>query len=367
MTEEQVAEIQSRNSAKIQEFERNILGLRPKGAREVDPKWEEIQADVQQAMERDELSIDGDAEGDGSAPDRPEVFEQGPLYAHKSAADADDDAIVAPARHGEDEADIDDEEESEDDEDKEAEEQEKDEEQEEEEQQEEEEEEEEEEDNGDANEDGRVEASRQQKDLEVLLEGKAGINTTDIIEAKRKVVEDDAEEKDPRLSEDYPSEILNDANTVAEEPNFDDTSGITSGQESTNEARESTEQESQQADQEVVQTKTTAKSDVLAMTLTIRNKVNGRYILRPEALKAADEWSIEYSLNTVENQSRAQALYQACRKRRDKKFETLSVPEEAEVEVVNHYIQMLRDLSLKGRRWREEQDRTDTKRPGQVL
>ena len=123
-------------------------------------------------------------------------------------------------------------------------------------------------------------------------------------------------------------------------------------------------------DQESVQTDTTAESsassrNILAMTLTIRNKVNGEYVLRPERMTAADEWSVEYSLSEVSEQPRARALYKACKMRRTKKMEASSVSEDAEV--ISDYIQKLRELSVKGRTWRKEQDKRDRKRPVQVL
>ena len=52
-------------------------------------------------------------------------------------------------------------------------------------------------------------------------------------------------------------------------------------------------------------------SGILAMTLTLRNKVNGSYILRPENLTKDDDWSVEYTLSPVAEERRAWALYQA--------------------------------------------------------
>ena len=108
-----------------------------------------------------------------------------------------------------------------------------------------------------------------------------------------------------------------------------------------------------------------ASEDILAMTLTLRNKVNGEYVLRPEKMTAGDEWSIEYSLAEVSEQPRARALYRACRRRRSKKMETSLVPEDAEV--VPSYIQSLRQMTAKGRAWRKKQDKVDRMGSVEVL
>ena len=105
--------------------------------------------------------------------------------------------------------------------------------------------------------------------------------------------------------------------------------------------------------------------EILAMTLTLRNKVNESFVLRPENFTAADKWSIEYSLVDVPDQNRAWALYEACRARRRKK---LDAPTPAEDEAkVNYYVRNLRKLSEKGRRWREEMDDKDKERPVSIL
>ena len=122
-------------------------------------------------------------------------------------------------------------------------------------------------------------------------------------------------------------------------------------------------------DQQFGRADTNAKSssleDILAMTLTLRNKVNGKYVLRPEKMTAADEWSIEYSLLEVSEQRRARLLYEACKRRRSKKHEASLAPSDAEV--ISNYVQRLREMSAKGRAWRKEQDKKDGKRPLQVL
>lgn len=368
VTEEQVAEIQSQNNAKIKEFERSILGLTRENdsetddAREVDPKWEKIQADVQKAIEKDELFDDGSNQGQEAidegaevtefTPIRPEVFEHGPLYATKSAADADDGTFAASAGNEEDEGDHEDE----DDTDGEGECENK------------EEEEEEGEGEGDLNENEEVEESRRQEVPKALLEGETEINAIDTVEAERTVDGDGTDEK-------YPTKFQNTTDLSREEPNDDNTPGATFGQQSINDASEPKDDEQcsrvppDPEPNAIVQADTTAMSspsqDILAMTLTIRNKVNGEDVLRPEIMTAADEWSIEYSLTEIPTQSKAIALYHACKVRRRKKMESSLMPDDEDA--VSGYIQSLRKLSRQGRRWRKKQDQMDRERPVQVL
>ena len=398
VTEEEVEEIQSQNSAKIQEFERNILGLtrgnhsETDDIQEHDSKWENIQADVQEAMDKDELSIDetgqeqevfgGVTEETGSAVDRPEVLEQGPLYAIRSSLGVDDGVTAASAGSEEDDC------ESEDDDDVDIEEERGDEE--------------EEEEGGDRNRDpngdGDIEESRQQEGLEEFLEDEVDVKANDTDEGNREVRGDDTEVNDTTPIKGHPVDIQNEAIMLKEEHNKDHTAGAISAQESADGATESTnskddtsispdakpgsiadeqgQQEYQtEADQgflnsidQEAQADTIAKKnskDILAMTLTLRNKVNGKYVLRPDKMTAADEWSIEYSLIEVPEQTRARALYEACQMRRSKKLEDLLISEDAEV--ISGYVQKLRKMSEMGRAWRKEQDKIDRKRPVQVL
>ena len=353
VTEEQVVAIQSQKDAEIQEFERNILGLTrgkdsdTNDAPEIDTKWEQIQSDVQKAMEEDELcedrsEIDEDTEGTETNSNRPEVFEQGPLYARKSASGASNGANAVSAGYEEDEGE--DKEEVEDEEDR---------------------------DDRDSNSNGDFEESRRQEGPKEFLIDEAEIDATDTIKTEHKVDETGSQQNNIAPSEE-------------EEPNEDDMLSAISRQQGTNaELSTGAEGEGQQEHQtptdqslpdrinaEVVQADTAATSSgsegLLAMTLTIRNKVNGNYVHRPETMSAADEWSVEYSLTDVSGESKARALYDACVLRRKRKLESKLVSDEQE-EVVPGFIQHLRTLSRKGRNWRKKQDEMDEQRPVQML
>ncbi|KAL8710526.1 MAG: hypothetical protein Q9220_004959 [cf. Caloplaca sp. 1 TL-2023] len=106
--------------------------------------------------------------------------------------------------------------------------------------------------------------------------------------------------------------------------------------------------------------------EVLAMTLTIRNKVNDAYVLRPDDLRPDDKWSVEYALDEVSNPDRAWSLYQACQMRRKKKLDEVNSRSDNDDDA-DHYIKMLRDLSRKGAEWRRKQDERDSASPVKVL
>lgn len=103
------------------------------------------------------------------------------------------------------------------------------------------------------------------------------------------------------------------------------------------------------------------QGELLAMTLTIRNKVNAEYVTRPDSLTASDTWTVEYSLSEIKHADQAWDLYRACQKRRMKKL----APDEDEE--ISRYIQDLREMSQRGAIWRREMDEGDRLRPMTVL
>ena len=127
---------------------------------------------------------------------------------------------------------------------------------------------------------------------------------------------------------------------------------------------------------------------ILAMTLTIRNKVDGKFVLRPEnitspqppptpdpTLPAATSksssptpkhgWSIEYTLTDLQNADRAWTLYQACQARRKQKLEPGEI--DGEDERAQWYVQRMRELNLKGKKWREDLEREESGKKAVVL
>jgi hypothetical protein len=108
-----------------------------------------------------------------------------------------------------------------------------------------------------------------------------------------------------------------------------------------------------------------SNTDLLAMTLTIRNKVNGVYVVRPENMGSNDSWSVEYALAEVPKPEQSQILYQKTQRRRalilkrDKK--------DAKTNFHQSYSRKLTELSSQGRKWRQEQNEIDRAKPVTVL
>ncbi|KAK4691842.1 hypothetical protein P7C71_g5247, partial [Lecanoromycetidae sp. Uapishka_2] len=398
VTEEQVAEVQNANDAKIQEFERSILGLHRGDeaengeTQEDDGKWENIQADVQKEMDKDELSLDDpsenqeavgtdevDVEGNGGISEIQGILEEGPLYANKRSGGGLDDVNVSAAEsqdgeeHGEDDAEG---EVGTDEEDSRPERQE-------------------------ARElDRNFEESSESKDesrlesgdiasiaSEVSSDGLTGesngggqvsdqpvmIASEDGLEAMGDAKQPDARESDGVHAGDIastgngkePTPKPLSPKTLKKKAKQDYVPPI--GEENSEFQSEADQPFLDAIDQDLqhVEEAADSKPDILAMTLTVRNKVNGQYTLRPERLTDQDKWSIEYSLNEVPTQRKARALYEACRLRRQKRMNKPLVPEDAET--INFYLQNLRKLSRKGREWRQEQDKKDGEKPVRIL
>ena len=99
------------------------------------------------------------------------------------------------------------------------------------------------------------------------------------------------------------------------------------------------------------------EASVLALVLTIRNKVNGQVVDRPENLTPSDNWTVEYTVKEIEKPDRAWSLYTACKTRRNT---AMNEPEKRDWN--NLYVQRLRDLAQKGAKWRKTQDELDAGR-----
>lgn len=101
----------------------------------------------------------------------------------------------------------------------------------------------------------------------------------------------------------------------------------------------------------------TKRTPILGFTLTIRNRVNGQYVVRPENLTPDDTWSIEYSLDEIAGTNdRDMLIYSQVKRRRASE---LSFEKKAEDKAFDHYRSHLAKYSEKGRDWRRKQDEID--------
>ena len=394
VTEEQIEELQSHNDAEVEEFERNILGLGKADAEGEDSdgednKWADMQANVEEEMDNDEASL--------TASDREEILPEdagiGQGTEHEPVEDQDDDSVWAKdalqASDGKSEIsstmvgrDVGDEDQD-DDESKDV----------------------TEEDNGtltpldlegDSGAIGEDHFDRgdgsSQAPEDVLIET---ANATEADEGSHdkpgfKIEEQMAEtEAGDEAGQDAGKaeradgiDMANDTEAaLSEAPAVTVTGSESESEELKIESQSETPQpEDLEATEEDFDTdadtpflNTVAEEappppnpaqEVLAMTLTIRNKVNDRYVIRPENLSSSDRWQVEYALSEVDKPKKAWSLYQASQARRRKQLDRADDDDDKTVET---YIKNLRGLSRKGKEWREQQDEIDKARPKVVL
>lgn len=101
----------------------------------------------------------------------------------------------------------------------------------------------------------------------------------------------------------------------------------------------------------------TAHIKVCAWVLSIRNKVNGQYIDRPDRLTPSDKWEVDYSLTEVTDPAHAQILYQACQLRRREQVENSREHKDTK------FFGILRNLSKLGADWRQKLDKAEKGKP----
>lgn len=342
VTEEQVDELQSANDREVEEFERNILGLSKEDAEAEDSEaddgqWADMQANVEEEMDSDEASLTRAPKGESLSEDaEPENA-------------TNEDSVASSAE------DLDAEEEVEENED--------------------------DEELSDAKEEDAAALSEQELDPEGVVEERL----------------QDHPDTGNVAAEDDPAEPVEDASSGTE--TSDDTQPATMKVGDANEVDDNDDPEAAvpelpthkitesatgelrvespdpdnpdfdtQADAPFLDTITspppTPSQEVLAMTLTIRNKVNDRYVVRPENLTSGDAWTVEYALAEVENPAKAWSLYQASQARRKKQ---LDKKDDDDDKTVEWYIRNLRELSKKGKEWRRMQDEIDRGRGKVVL
>ncbi|MCJ1378796.1 hypothetical protein MMC17_001895 [Xylographa soralifera] len=390
VTEDEVNELQSRNQAKIEEFERELLGLhKDEDITEEDNQWDDIQAKVEEAMEKDERGEESsrrivpskkaaqwhEAEEYTDASTSTEATEHGTTNANYKSL------TTAATRDVEDDGEQD----------------------------------EVEEENSSASNDDHT--SSNMADVEEHLEGQE--DKSDLLSTIKHVGENetanelgsDVENPEVFAGRDDTMELpINLTDSKETDENTDEIEQGTPNQLVANSAfpDQSTANLDKSsdsihapdfdstADTTFLNSLTVERSSsipsshppVLAMTLTIRNKMDGKYVLRPENIiatkppnssdtsspvlvsgrasaKSNQGWSVEYTITDVQDPDRAWTLYQACQARRKKKLE----PEETEQEDkrTEWYVRRMQELNLKGKKWREEMEREESGKKAVVL
>ncbi|SLM35710.1 Mitochondrial protein Pet127 [Lasallia pustulata] len=361
VTEEQVHELQTKNKEKIADFERNILGLNKNYADDTslkdDDKWADIRANVEEAMTKDEESLGASGDQESSlatteyASDNQEgettlqsfaTVNRGPLYESKGPLEADPITAAATA----DGVDVEDEDEDDGVEVDES---------------------------GDEDEladEASTTTEPESSELDSVAEVEYSTKASEDSEGAAEGVDaasPDHDTPDPNTPlQEAEADGEAEADAVADADREADADGEADA-ESESESKAEAEAEDSQTpgDRDFLDAITSSQPptpppEILALNLTIRNKVNGKYVLRPTSLDPADAWSVEYSIIEVAPQTRAWSLYQACQLRRKKH---LDADEEGDEAKADYYLRRIQELSRKGREWRVEQDRLDEGRP----
>jgi hypothetical protein len=113
---------------------------------------------------------------------------------------------------------------------------------------------------------------------------------------------------------------------ISESRDDDQTAGIDAVQGATDEALDSADKTAAETTADEAPTESVAgevdskaeaenQEPILGMVLTVRNKIDGKYVTRPEKLTKDDEWEVEYNIEELPT-ARAHRLFQSCQKRR---------------------------------------------------
>jgi hypothetical protein len=105
--------------------------------------------------------------------------------------------------------------------------------------------------------------------------------------------------------------------------------------------------------------------DLLAMYLTVRSKVNGHVVQRPENLQPSDDWTVEYALAEIVDPKKAEMLYKSCKQRR-KAVHTRSKNDKDSV-WHQSFMASIRRYTAKGRAYRKQVDAEQAAEPVKVL
>ncbi|RDW70110.1 hypothetical protein BP5796_08507 [Coleophoma crateriformis] len=341
--EVEINRIQQSSKAKIDEFEREVLGMnKPQKTKEEllkDAEWQATQAQVEEGLFNDEIGLSDAVDDIISAAQDTGVssfqdYQRTDEHSARSASEAfgDDETGVAEREDESNLEEIDGVEEIEENmenEDKE---------------EEEEEEEEEREDKDDGLQSAQVEGEEAQAgDVGPGAKSEhATEETQDNMFGGPELVENDsAVSIDETIAGDSESQAID-----AENSSADNASSLGSKESAAEKAAEN--------------------RPLMAMILTVRNKVNDEYVKRPQNLTATDKWTVEYALAEMPTQERAWSFYEKTKVRRAKVL-TKNMEEQKENGWNSKYIDSLQKLAQKGRNWRKQQDEIDRNNPPQVL
>jgi len=108
---------------------------------------------------------------------------------------------------------------------------------------------------------------------------------------------------------------------------------------------------------------TTASGPLIGWTLTVRNKLNGQYVKRPEQLEREDNWQIEYNIQDIP-ESNVWKLYNATKERRR---QLVGLNDDELDQGLQNYRKVIQRYASRGRKWRAMQDVIDEGRGVRVF
>jgi hypothetical protein len=111
---------------------------------------------------------------------------------------------------------------------------------------------------------------------------------------------------------------------------------------------------------------------LLGMTLSVRSKVNGQYVERPKHITKRHNWTIDYALSEMASATQAWREYNSVKGRRKSSYKKAnkidkSDPDSSTANYNDQYIQMLRDMSMRGGKRRQKLDKAAAYRPTVVV
>ncbi|KAI1398111.1 Pet127-domain-containing protein [Hypoxylon fuscum] len=152
--------------------------------------------------------------------------------------------------------------------------------------------------------------------------------------------------------------------TESESPTEDEVESIEDQlKESGDATRSSSEQSTGTASKKTKPAKEKGDPELFGMVLTIKNKVNGKYVTRPEELKKSDSWVVEYNIEEIAGK-RAKTIYQQCRARRRKTFENTGDRDSQWYQMFRGDLRRRTDM---GRKFRASETEKAKKRPVHVI
>lgn len=151
-------------------------------------------------------------------------------------------------------------------------------------------------------------------------------------------------------------------NTAGSELSATDSSEVESAEELLDPEEEEEEAELEEpATGESIEAEEDNDFELLGMVLTIKNKVNGEYVERPDNLVKDDEWDVEYNIEELPD-ARAHVLYTQCQARRKTVF--MMAQEKPSFESM--YAGQMARATKKGREFREKEDMQARRRPVEI-